>query len=379
MQRVNHGTDHRIKIVANPSGRIQGAVLLIASLAVFGSVALGAGSKLLVEECARLLVTAPNSRGCYVPDQMRRVVRELKFKTHYAEIGRQPGTRLAYYRVDPHRYAVDNKFHGLTTKYVENKLNVTINLDFKITDNGAYQGPTRGTIVMLHGFGRNKTDLLLAAMCMADRGYRVIVPDLRGHGNSTVDRVSFGPRESRDVRDLIDFLQKKGAVAGPVGILGVSMGGAVALDCAAADDRIKTVVAIEPMQPIAEVLRQIADTPSIQWIFFGSDRITPWLLKQLSAGKMLEPVVARAGELTGQPILAFDPRKSVAATNKPILLIHGTKDQVVPLAFTSSLLSAAPNKRSKLLTYPSGHIELPLQLETWRTPMQDWFDRNLRP
>lgn len=368
-----------MKIFANPSRRIRGAVLFITSLAVFGSVALSAGSKLLVEKCARLLVTAPNTDGCYIPSQMRRVIRQLKFKTQYADIGAQPGTRLAYYQINPHRYAVENKFHGLTTKYVENKLNVTINLDFKITDNGAYKGPIRGTIVMLHGFGRNKTDLLLAAMCMADRGYRVIVPDLRGHGDSTIARVSFGPRESRDVRDLLDVLQKKGAVAGPVGILGVSMGGAVALDCAAADDRIRTVMAIEPMQPIADVLRQIADTPSIQWIFFGGDRITPWLLKQLSAGKMLEPVVARAGELTGQPILAFDPRKSVAATNKPILIIHGTKDQVVPLAFSASILNAAPNKKSKLLTCPTGHIELPLQLEVWAATMQEWFDRNLRP
>jgi len=104
----------------------------------------------------------------------------------------------------------------------------------------------KGLIVMLHGFGCCKEQMLPWALDLASSGYRVAMVDLRGHGRSTGEWVSFGALEKHDMKTVLNALEQRKLGGVPIGVLGISYGASIALDFAAEDSRVRTVVAIEP-------------------------------------------------------------------------------------------------------------------------------------
>ena len=85
-------------------------------------------------------------------------------------------------------------------------------------------------VVLIHGhpFNRSMWAPQLAAL---RRGYRVIAPDLRGFGDSPVTAGTVTMRElAGDVQRLLDQIG-----VGPAAIVGLSMGGLVVMELAAAD------------------------------------------------------------------------------------------------------------------------------------------------
>lgn len=102
------------------------------------------------------------------------------------------------------------------------------------------------TIVLLHGYMLTKESMLPWALQLSQAGYRVILVDLRGHGKSTGDTVSFGKNEVNDLRQLVDYLTARGQCDDTLGVLGFSYGATLAMHWAAHDPRISTVVAIAP-------------------------------------------------------------------------------------------------------------------------------------
>jgi len=91
------------------------------------------------------------------------------------------------------------------------------NVDIAYTEHGA--GPA---VVLLHGYPFNQT-LWSGQVEALKNSYRVITPDLRGHGESTVGPASMN-RMAADVASLLDALGIERVVVG-----GLSMGGYVTL------------------------------------------------------------------------------------------------------------------------------------------------------
>src|SRR6195952_2637729 len=104
-------------------------------------------------------------------------------------------------------------------------------------------------VVLAHGFGQTKTDLVSEAKELQDAGYVVLAYTARGFGQSggSIGLDSLDG-EVADARALVDVLASEPAVqkvgADPVvGAVGGSYGGALALMLGATDPRIDTVVA----------------------------------------------------------------------------------------------------------------------------------------
>ncbi|MGC3956607.1 MAG: alpha/beta fold hydrolase [Verrucomicrobiota bacterium] len=104
------------------------------------------------------------------------------------------------------------------------------------------------TLILLHGYMLAKETMLPWALHLAQAGYRVVLVDLRGHGQSTGDQVGFGKFEVNDLRQLLDGLQARGACDETVGVMGFLYGATLALHWAAQDERIRTVVALALVQ-----------------------------------------------------------------------------------------------------------------------------------
>lgn len=70
-----------------------------------------------------------------------------------------------------------------------------------------YGEPEKGTVVLIHGLGADHAMWGPQIIQFPEEGYRVIVPDMRGHGKSdSVEELKIADW-SYDIRDLLDTLK----------------------------------------------------------------------------------------------------------------------------------------------------------------------------
>ncbi len=106
------------------------------------------------------------------------------------------------------------------------------------------------SVILLHMLRRTRNDWDSVAKWLQSNGYTVIVPDLRGHGQSAGSWEKFTPEEfnkmTLDVSAMKSVLENEGANAKKLAIVGASIGANVALNYAANDQDVKTVVLLSP-------------------------------------------------------------------------------------------------------------------------------------
>jgi dipeptidyl aminopeptidase/acylaminoacyl peptidase len=98
----------------------------------------------------------------------------------------------------------------------------------------------RGTVVFCHGQAGSMDPDVKYAPVFHERGYNVLMFDFRGHGRSEGRHVSMGYYERQDLLGATDYLQSRGI--DHVGVIGFSMGGAVAMATAPHTEAIRAVV-----------------------------------------------------------------------------------------------------------------------------------------
>lgn len=223
-----------------------------------------------------------------------------------------------------------------------------------------------GTVVLLHGVRMDKQASIAVALALCDAGYRAVLVDLPGHGESGGRFLTYGEREARDVSRLLNALEASGLELGPLGAYGFSYGAAVAIDLAAADPRVRSVVAVSPFASLREVIRD-------------------YRRKYLPAATSVVPDSWLQQAVTSAAwAIGFDPDRSAPASNigaslAPTLLIHGDADTQVPLRHSRALLRAAAG-RARLVVLPGGtHDSMPADAQhVVRDEAVAWFDAKLR-
>ena len=228
--------------------------------------------------------------------------------------------------------------------------------------------PPKGTVFVLHGIGdrKDKVPYLLWARVLAQAGYRAVLVDLRGHGRSTGRYMSYGVHESHDMAQLLDAFEEQGLVYGPVGVWGISYGGAVAIQWAAIDPRVKAIVAFEPFCTLRDAVRDFAPVVLGGWSFIA------------------QPPFVRAVTNAAAALAGFDPDdanplRAITRTDAPVLLVHGTRDRHLPPRHSERLHDAAPDHSELLLVEGDGHLTLWVRhLDDLRVRVADFFDAHLR-
>lgn len=105
-------------------------------------------------------------------------------------------------------------------------------------------GANGAGLVLRHGAGSTRSDVLEQAAALVGAGYAVLVMDARGHGDSTGAAMDFGWFGDLDIAAGTEYLASRpGIEADRIGAVGFSMGGEEAIGAAATDARIRAVVA----------------------------------------------------------------------------------------------------------------------------------------
>jgi len=227
-----------------------------------------------------------------------------------------------------------------------------------------YAGPPKGTVVLLHGYLQNRNYVTPWAVRLAQAGYRCAVVDLRGHGASTGQHISFGAFEARDVSAVIDDLGRRGWDVSRVGILGVSYGASVGLLTAGRDARVAAVVAFEP--------------------FASAERAVPELMRAVfarEAGGISDEQFAAAhrkqAKIAGFDWNDADIPAALRRTHAPVLFLHGEADKWLSPEHSRTLFKYAPAGSELQLIPKDNHVSLPLQIDSFERVVLGWFERSL--
>ncbi len=175
------------------------------------------------------------------------------------------------------------------------------------------------TVIAIHGYTSSKYDegyMKPIIKMLADNGFNVVALDLRGHGDSGGEYTTLGYLEEDDMVEVIDWLvENKGGLVESIGVIGYSMGGAVAIMLAARDKRVKAVVADSPYMDIIASGRR--------WV----KRLREPLRSILLA--LYPLIVYFTKKRSGVDTEALKIHRYADKISQPILLICGRNDDLV--------------------------------------------------
>ncbi len=198
------------------------------------------------------------------------------------------------------------------------------------------------TIICLHGFGANRADILDGTLYLRKGGYHLLYFDFREHGDSGAGPASLGVLELQDVAGAVAWLAAaKPAASRRLGIMGYSMGAAVAIAAAAGEPKILAVLADTPFATWDGIVTGVA------WHFYHIPRYPFIPLTTL----------AIRWRLGTDPSSASPLRHIARLSPRPLLLIHGLADRRMPPQNSERLYAAAGEPKSLWLVPGADHIE----------------------
>lgn len=210
----------------------------------------------------------------------------------------------------------------------------------------ALGGESDRTVVLVHGLGGGKADLLPMAAAFLPHGYNVLMPDLRGHGQSGGQVSTFGVRETADVDAAIQWLvNERPAAARDVYGVGVSMGAAAMLAAAADDPRVDAVVAISTYDDLGGMA---ADATGM---------VFSWPVDRFAR----HVAVPLASAHAGADLAGFRPADAAAEFwPRPVMVLHGERDEIIPFARGQRLYDAASHPKRQWWVPGGEHNDVPL-------------------
>jgi alpha/beta superfamily hydrolase len=201
---------------------------------------------------------------------------------------------------------------------------------------------------------------------LANAGYRCVLLDLRGHGQSSGKQLGYGRREALDVVEAIAQLRARKILTGRSALIGFSYGGGIALMAAARGAQTDVVVAVAPFAELHDVAGNFAS------------ELGGWLGWFSSPG-LVASTLQLAGERGGFDAHRDSPLGAASAVQVPVLLIHGTKDTLVPLDESRKLQAALAGPTTLRTVAGRDHVELVYDAGLSLPVMLPWLADHLAP
>lgn len=183
---------------------------------------------------------------------------------------------------------------------------------------------TRRVIVACTGYRGSKSLLIGIGTALWRAGYNVLLFDYHGHGTGRGAPVTLGYREMQDFFGALNYVNERVEYA-QIGVIGYSMGASIAIMGSAKRQEVRAVVADSPFASHLDVVAH-----NVSRVLHVSGRPLALL-----ADYFLPPIAGYRGR-------DVEPVREVAAiAPRPILVIHGTADTMIPFEHGKLVYEAA--------------------------------------
>ena len=226
-----------------------------------------------------------------------------------------------------------------------------------------FRNPSNSNVWVIthHGWTSCKRENSSYAMEFYRRGYNVLIPDMRGHGNSESKFVSMGWLDRLDTVDWINELVRENPNCKIV-LHGVSMGGGTVMMVTGEELPENVVCAIED-----------CGFSGVYDIFFDQ-----CVRKYHVPPKIVMPAAGLFNRIING--FSFKKASTIAQLQKsktPTLFIHGDKDDFVLPENLDKVYDACPAPKEKHVIHGAEHALSShwFHEEYWRI-VYDWLDKN---
>jgi len=221
-----------------------------------------------------------------------------------------------------------------------------------------------GAVILCHGHAGSMDPDLRYAPWFHRAGLAVLMFDFRGHGRSGGERVSMGALERQDLLGAVDYLAGRGIER--VGVLGFSMGGAVAISTAPLDERIVAVASDGGFPRLEDALVGWAE---------GRGGLPRWSV--LPVARLVRLVT---GWRLGVDLREADPIRWIGRiAPRPVFLIHGDLDYYVSVEGVEELYTAAGEPKELWRVPEAKHRRVyECRPEEYRERVVGFFERYLK-
>ncbi|MGE0001334.1 MAG: alpha/beta hydrolase [Fimbriimonadaceae bacterium] len=187
------------------------------------------------------------------------------------------------------------------------------------------QGEGDVVVLCVHGYLMNRAEFVPLVPLFHSLGASSLLPDLRGHGGSDRGPVTFGVNEQAEIRACVDEVRRREPGARIV-VFGSSMGAAAASLALAQDPDLAHALIADSMYA------RLSEASEGWWSFFLNGKLAPFMRPANWIG-------ARLMGLKPGNISTLDGLR--ATEDKPVLLIFGENDPLVPPDSRKAMLEAA--------------------------------------
>ena len=195
-------------------------------------------------------------------------------------------------------------------------------------------------LAILHGWGGNAEMMLPFAKPLRAAGYALLFFDARSHGRSDGDSFASLPRFAEDLAQVVDWLQVQTEVdAHRIGVIGHSVGAGAALLLASRRKDLAAVVSLAAFAHPAGIMQR--------WL--SEKRIPYWPLGAYILYYVQRVIGCRFDDIA--------PCHTIRRANCPVLLAHGTEDDMVPVSEVQEIYANRRDERVHLLLMPGSHDE----------------------
>lgn len=186
----------------------------------------------------------------------------------------------------------------------------------------------KGVVICLSGIENPSVTAFYGhAAVLYKANVATIMPDLRGHGKSDGNRICLAYEETRDVKAVTDYIKSNAKYKDvPVIVMGVSMGGAVAIRSIGENKDIDGLIALSAFSSLEDFLQA------------SREAFLPMIPAEQLAGITRQVVKEKYGvdSSVSSPLYALR-----GLNNRPVLMMHSRQDSQVPYSCFEKLATEA--------------------------------------
>jgi len=217
----------------------------------------------------------------------------------------------------------------------------------------------RGTVIICHGYGGNKSSMLNKWKAFSGMGFNVLLVDFMGSGGSEGDQTTIGYKEAEEVKTCYDYIKQKGEKN--IYLFGTSMGAAAILKTM--HDYVISPTGIIIECPFGSMYQTVVSRFHLLGIppFPFASLLTFW-----------------GGIENGFWAFSYNPSEYAKSVKCPTLLMYGAKDKKVSRNEINEIYANLAGKKELRIFQESGHDDYLKKYESqWKDSVRAFMRSTL--